>query len=711
METKRRNKIPVPRSWIAMRKKFASMSILLLVLSVLTILNVDVTRVSATGSPVIRVEPAEIIKTGWGVGTNFTVSIYTNYTGGNITSYQFALSYNPLVLKGVNVTNGDLITNETHAGDAVFLPGTFNNTLGELELTAAYFEGKNVTNGDGILANVTFTVMDYGDSDIIVEDETKLVGWDAVAEEEYSIIDYFTPEIGLLLPGYFRNVASAPTHDVAVISVAPNATEVLASELVNINITVSNNGDVNENFEVKAYYGVEPNFYLIGTQTVWNLTDGTDKNLTISWDTAAVSTGTHTIKAEAGPVRRETNTADNTDTSLDNVTVLSASIAVVPDSIMNAALTEGNTFTVSIYTDYDGAVISRTDVWGYELTLTYNGSILDVDDVANGGNLEKTDTWVGNSVTTVFTTTEAPIIPDSEEIYVNQTLMTKPDNYTINDATGAITFTTPPDVVYIKATYMFNATLMNSANFTAGTPSAGTLSLTSNNVSTTVTGPGVLATVTFNVTGIGDTDITLGPETRLIRIDGSNITLPQLEHGFFTNGVDLYVQLVVPGETQAYPSWTNPMNVKVVVANSRGLEVGPFNVTLYYDSTPIETQSAAEMEAFGAKMLQFNWTPTGLPWGLYNITANVTVLNDINPANDILVYSAVKVAIPGDIDGDTKVDKYDFGDFAGAYGSKTGEHRYLPEADLDNDGDVDKYDFGTFAGNFGKSTTAYPPDP
>jgi len=693
-----------------MRKKFASMSILLLVLSVLTILNVDMTRVSASASPVIRVNPAEIIETGWGIGTNFVVSISTNSTESNITSYQFALSYNPLVLNGVSVTNGDLITNATHPGQAVFLPGTFNNTSGELSLTAAYFEGMNVMTGPGTLANVTFTVMSAGDSDIIVGDETKLVGWNSVTEEEYIIVDYLTPDIGHLLSGYFRNVDPAPTHDLAVISVAPNTTAALASEFVTINITVSNDGTVNENFDVKAYYGVEPNFYLIGTQTVWNLTHGEDKNLTISWDTTGVSTGTHTIKAKAGPVRRETDTTDNTATSLDTVTVMSASIAVVPESIMDATLTEGETFTVSIYTNYNGTVISKTDVWGYELTLAYNGSILEVLDVTNGGDLEKTDLWIGDNITTLYTTTGKPIVVDSEEIYVNQTLMTKPADYTINYATGAITFTTAPDIVFVKATYLFDATLMDSANFTAGTPSAGTLSLTSNNVSTTVTGPGVLTTVTFNVTGIGDTDITLGPETKLIRIDGSSIT--QLEHGFFTNGVDLYVQSIIPDMSQAYPTWTVPMEITVHVANDRSFAVGSFTVTLYYDSTPIGTQSVPDLEPFEARMLKFDWNVTDLPWGLYNLTAIVTVPNDIKPANNILVYSALKIKIPGDTDGDGDVDPFDFSAFRVAYGSLGPPQVPQPQpsynlwADLNLDGDVDPFDFSGFRVNYGQ-TTAY----
>jgi len=58
--------------------------------------------------------------------------------------------------------------------------------------------------------------------------------------------------------------------------------------------------------------------------------------------------------------------------------------------------------------------------------------------------------------------------------------------------------------------------------------------------------------------------------------------------------------------------------------------------------------------------------------------------------------------IPGDIDGDGDVDRYDFGIFAGAYGSSAGDPNYDGRCDFDSDGDVDRYDFGIFAGNYGR---------
>lgn len=57
----------------------------------------------------------------------------------------------------------------------------------------------------------------------------------------------------------------------------------------------------------------------------------------------------------------------------------------------------------------------------------------------------------------------------------------------------------------------------------------------------------------------------------------------------------------------------------------------------------------------------------------------------------------------GDVDGDKDVDRYDYGIFAGAYGTSVGQPRYHVRCDLDQDGDIDRYDFGIFAANYGKT--------
>jgi hypothetical protein len=278
-----------------------------------TLVSPSTVRVSR--SPFIGVVPHNTVNPNLTNGTDYAVSIYTDYNGSDITSYQFALSYNPNVLHGINVTNGDLITNDK----ADFVPGTFNNTSGELSLTAAYFDEHKVTAGPGTLANVAFTVVGEGDSDItLVKKETQLKGY---TDDVYNIVDEMTPALGHIMDGYFRN--KEVTHDVTVISVTPEQTSVQLGDLVNITVVVENQGTVTETFDVTIDRSLDKtNWWGIGTKTVSSLAVGANMSITFTWNTTGVSTGTYTIRAVTSIISGEGNTEDNTLESDDTVTVI-----------------------------------------------------------------------------------------------------------------------------------------------------------------------------------------------------------------------------------------------------------------------------------------------------------------------------------------------------------------------------------------------------
>jgi hypothetical protein len=176
----------------------------LLIIGMLTLaFKIELVSAIVPEHPAIYVDPAEIIDPTLIPGTSFTIAIKTDYTGSDITGFQFTLSYDPSILNGVEVVNGDLIV----GGDARFIPGTFNNTAGELSLTAVFFfTAGEVVSGPGTLAYVTFTVVGYGCSDIILGPETDLFGWNFIAGDVYKIID------GDNMPnhlghGYFCNIS------------------------------------------------------------------------------------------------------------------------------------------------------------------------------------------------------------------------------------------------------------------------------------------------------------------------------------------------------------------------------------------------------------------------------------------------------------------------------------------------------------------------
>jgi len=290
------------------RKAISGIELILLLIGMLSLAS-KIEIVSAVQYPAIYVDPATTVDPKLTPGNTYTISIKTNYTGDDIHAWQLNLSYNPDVLHGVNVTNGDLITTDKQP-NATFWPGTFNNTAGTLSVTTGFFffllEPAPITSGPGTLANITFTVVDIGESNITLESETKLVGYtnDGYGDP-YKIVDGEIPDhIG---NGHFSNVP--PIHDVAATNVVPSRTVVGRGYTLSARITIANEGDLTETFPVTLYANATP------TQTtVVTLPSGDHTNITLKWNTTWAPYGNYTLRAYAWQVPNETDTDDNTFT-------------------------------------------------------------------------------------------------------------------------------------------------------------------------------------------------------------------------------------------------------------------------------------------------------------------------------------------------------------------------------------------------------------
>ena len=276
----------------------------------------------------IAVVPRRIVDTSLTSGETFTVSIYTDYNGTDVWGWEFSLTYNPNVLEGVSLTNGDLITEEK-SEDAEFMRGTFDNNLGKLSITGAYFffyapAAPVTTSGPGTLANITFNVVGIGDSNItLVTKETVLTAYDTGTGEFPDVIDKSTPNYDHIMYGYFRNTLAPVTHDIAIVSVTPSDTSVTAGELLNVTVVVENEGIVPEDVTVTVYRDFEPGltYWDIGEKSIPDLENGTSTTLIFTWNTTGVPAGDHTVTAKVDPVAGETDVADNTLESPKIVTI------------------------------------------------------------------------------------------------------------------------------------------------------------------------------------------------------------------------------------------------------------------------------------------------------------------------------------------------------------------------------------------------------
>jgi hypothetical protein len=126
--------------------------------------------------------------------------------------------------------------------------------------------------------------------------------------------------------------------------------------------------------------------------------------------------------------------------------------------------------------------------------------------------------------------------------------------------------------------------------------------------------------------------------------------------------------------------------INVTVANL-GNVFETFTVTLYYDSNIIATQNVVGLEPNATSMLSFAWNTSNVPaYQNYTIKAVASIVfGETNIDNNIFIDGSVKVAMMGDINGDSKVDILDVVVAAIAYASRPEDPNWNPYADLNGD--------------------------
>jgi len=165
---------------------------------------------------------------------------------------------------------------------------------------------------------------------------------------------------------------------------------------------------------------------------------------------------------------------------------------------------------------------------------------------------------------------------------------------------------------------------------------------------------------------------------------------------------DIAVIEVTPSTTQTYAG--RIVNITVVVKNE-GNTTQDFNVTAYYDSSPIARLPVTDLDPGANTTLTFNWNTTGLTlYHNYTISAYAwPVLGEIDNADNILLDGIVKIKMLGDINCDSVVDIDDVLLIIAAFASYPTRPSWNPQADLDGDNLVDIVDVIMVLANFGKS--------
>jgi hypothetical protein len=184
-------------------------------------------------------------------------------------------------------------------------------------------------------------------------------------------------------------------HDLNINSMSSSSSTVTQGESVTIDVTVENQGDYSENFDLVLDDNIGGQIDSINR----NLASGASDTYSFSWDTSGASLGEHILTATAGPVPGESDTGDNSDTL--TITIEEAPSNIAPNAPTNPSPADGAigvsmspTLSVDV-SDPDG---DSMDVSFYD--ASDDGLIATDTNVAGGSTASVT--WSGLSSDTTY---------------------------------------------------------------------------------------------------------------------------------------------------------------------------------------------------------------------------------------------------------------------------------------------------------------------
>jgi hypothetical protein len=223
------------------------------------------------------------------LNTTFSVNISISEVM-DLCSWQAYIYYENEILKATGYAEGPFLKSY---GPTLFDGGynnNYNETHGEIWMYCLRTWSGTGVNGSGTLATVTFEATMGGTTPLSL---TNTILGNSTAQR----ISHTTAD----------GLVEVAGRDVTVISVVPSKTIVGQGYIININVTVANQGDYTETFNVTLY----ANTTTIETKQT-TLTSLNSTTITYTWNTTSFAKGNYTIWAYAWPVQGETDTEDNT---------------------------------------------------------------------------------------------------------------------------------------------------------------------------------------------------------------------------------------------------------------------------------------------------------------------------------------------------------------------------------------------------------------
>jgi hypothetical protein len=237
----------------------------------------------------IFINPPSIVDPNLIAGDSFSVDLNIE-SGTDVHNWTANIAYVNTILSASGVVEGSFLSNVGLTIFSLTIQNDFNATHGMIQLSCTL--GTGGATGNGVLATITFDVLDLGQSPITLSDVT-------LFDSAGTALPFTTAD------GFFNNVG---VRDIIVLSVTPRNTVIAHGFPLNITVEVRNGGDFNETFSVNA----TANGVLVApSQLVQDLMPGTNATLVFIWDTTSFALGDYEIQAAAEFLAGESTAANN----------------------------------------------------------------------------------------------------------------------------------------------------------------------------------------------------------------------------------------------------------------------------------------------------------------------------------------------------------------------------------------------------------------
>jgi uncharacterized protein YbaA (DUF1428 family) len=586
------------------------------------------------------------------VGETFQVSVnvtVAGHGGHGMFGYDFKLYWNRTLINATGATAtrpAAWDTNWADVGDG--LVWDFNATHGRyFTATTALGAAPPEVYGNFTLITIDFEVLHkphYPESNaycLLNLTDAHLSG-----EAGYQIpVDVYASE--------YEIESTVWEHDVAILNVETAANRVIQGEDINVTVTVQNQGNNTETFDV-AVYRNETQIDI--TKSVADLAKTEEETLTFTWDTTGVPVGNYTIKANCTEIPGETNTADNNLTD-GWIYVVLQDVAVLDVMPEDSSVIKGDPLDINVTVGNLGKQAETFNVTVHCVNSTSQTIINETKQVGNlaaGDNQTLTFIWDTTKVSLgkYNITAAANPLPDEVGPLLENNNLTysyvyvKWNDVAITSVTCNATRVSRGAIVSINATaenqgketINFSVTVYGEyyRDFSVN-PVNRTIKIDTRVVESLSPGANQSFTVSWNTTNLpGYKNWTIGAEASEV----GNASYPEVntENNVYEDGIvyveyhDIEVSRINPSVNKVNKIWK--VNIDVTVKNG-GSENETFTLAVYYDNTEIENKTITDLPPV-QRTFTFAWDTTGVKFGNYSLKAVASkVPGELNLDNNI----------------------------------------------------------------------------